>query len=206
LLAGQVLLWHFLNVTEIPLTAPELETLPSHLGQWGVTDEQVLEQGVVEYLRPDRYLIRDYRMVNRAAAANLFIAYFKSTESGYGPHSPRVCLPGSGWLVQDSRSLNLAVPGRPDGIPVNQYYMEKSGQHILVLYWYQNTRRIWSNEGTSRLYLAPDLLRYHRSDASLVRVTLPLGEDWPREKAFQYSADFVRQLFPQLVECLTKAG
>ena len=85
------------------------------------------------------------------------MAYFKSLQSGYGPHSPAVCLPGSGWLVRERDIINISVPGREAGIPVNKFVLEKAGQHILVLYWYQNDRNVWAEEFQGKLRLAAGL-------------------------------------------------
>ncbi len=125
------------------------------------------------YLKPDEYILRDYADPRGTPSINLFVAYFKSLQNKYGPHSPRICLPGSGWLITSSKIINLPVPGRPGGIPVNQFTMEQSSQHILVLYWYQNDRDVWAEEYHAKLRLLPDLIRYRRSDVSLVRLVVP---------------------------------
>ena len=133
-----------------------------------------LEPAVQEYLKPDSYILRDYANSASGSAVNVFVAYFKSLQSGYGPHSPAVCLPGSGWLVRERTILNISVPGRGAAIPVNKFLLEKAGQHILVLYWYQNDRNVWAEEFQGKLRLLPDLIKYKRSDVSLVRLVQPL--------------------------------
>ncbi len=50
-------------------------------------------------------------------------------------------------------------PGRAAGIPVNKFVLEKAGQHILVLYWYQNDRNVWAEEFQGKLRLLPDLIQ-----------------------------------------------
>ena len=71
-----------------------------------------------------------------------------------------VCLPGSGWLVRSSRIRPLPCRDAPQGIPVNEYVLEKNNERILVLYWYQNDRNIWAEEFKAKLTLLPDLIRY----------------------------------------------
>ena len=133
-----------------------------------------MDSATEAYLKPDDYILRDYTADNGSAPTNLFVAYFKSLQNVYGPHSPSVCLPGAGWLVTSSKILNVTVPGRPDPIPVNEFTMEKSNSRILVIYWYQNDRAVWAQEFKAKLRLLPDLLRYRRSDVSLVRVITSL--------------------------------
>jgi hypothetical protein len=82
---------------------------------------------------------------------------------------------------------------------VNEYLLDKSGERILVLYWYQNNRNIWAEEFEAKLRLLPDLIRYKRADVSLVRLVTPMRSgDGGNELAT--SMDFLRVIFPKLVE------
>ena len=82
---------------------------------------------------------------------------------------------------------------------MNEYVLEKSGQNILVLYWYQNDRHVWAEEFQAKLTMLPDLLRYRRSDVSLVRLVIPMGgQTWERE--LTTGAEFTKLAFPTLVE------
>jgi EpsI family protein len=167
-----------------------------------MTGENALEPAVAAYLRPDSYIVRDYAHPDRGIAVNLFIAYFKSLQNSYGPHSPRVCLPGSGWNARSWKVVPMAVPTRSEAISVNEYTLEKGRQQILVLYWYQNNRRVWAEEFQAKLNLLPDLLRYRRSDVSLVRIVAPLGDS---NQVLKNSTEFAQALFPLLAERLATA-
>lgn len=198
-LVAQAAAIHMLSIPERDLPIPGLHKLPFELGEWRATGEQSLEADVAEYLRPDEYIIRNYVAEHRAASINVFVAHFKSLQDNYGPHSPRICLPGSGWLVRSSKITNLQVPGRAGGIPVNEYVLEKSGESILVLYWYQNNRNVWAEEFQAKLTMLPDLIRYRRSDVSLVRLISPMRANTP-ETELAKSVEFTNLLFPLLVE------
>ena len=169
------------SIREQTLPLPDLRGLPEQLGGWQLRGEQVLDSTTISYLRPDEYVLREYANGANGASISLFVAYFKSLQDSYGPHSPRVCLPGAGWLVRSTRTSSV---GRADGarnVPVNEYIMEKSGNRILVVYWYQNERDVWADEFWAKIRLLPDLVRYHRSDVSLVRLvspTTPAGDDF----------------------------
>jgi EpsI family protein len=178
--------------------------VPVQLGAWKDVSEQALDPGVQEYLKPDSYILRDYADADNGSRVNVFVAYFKSIQSGYGPHSPAVCLPGSGWLVRQREVINLAVPGRESGIPVNKFVLEKSDQHILVLYWYQNDRNAWAQEFQGKLRLLPDLLKYQRSDVSLVRLVTPLRSD-DASQALPQLKQFTGLIFPALNDDFRRA-
>lgn len=204
ILAAQGAALHVLSIPEESITVPQLDNLPNQFGTWKTVAEESLDPAVVEYLKPDSYILRDYGNQASGGSVNVFVAYFKSLQSGYGPHSPAVCLPGSGWLVQDSTHINIPVPGRPDGIPVNKFVLEKSGQHILVLYWYQNDRNVWAQEFQGKLRLLPDLIKYKRSDVSLVRLVLPLRGDDPSQGLIELK-QFSALIFPALAEDFRRA-
>ena len=187
-----------LKIDERQIGTPGLHTLSSAFGDWKLMNEQTLDAATVEYLKPDEYILREYAGAD-AEPINLFVAFFKSLQNNYGPHSPRICLPGAGWLVSSSQTVQISVPGREEPIPVNRYTMEKGRDRILVLYWYQNSRDAWSEEYSVKLRLLPDLIRYRRSDISLVRLIAPLaGPDSTRE--FADCAEFARRIFPELAE------
>ena len=204
ILGLQIAAAYAISLGERPPTAPELRALPAEVGSWKQAGEQAMEPDVVAYLRPDDYIDRNYLGNGPASRVNLFVAYFKSLKSGYGPHSPGVCLPGAGWMPKQFAVVRAAVPGAQGSIPVNQYVLEKSSQNLLVLYWYQNERRTWAEEFRAKLYMLPDLLRYHRSDVALVRIIAPLDKD-ATEATKAGVSEFVRALFPLLSERFSSA-
>jgi EpsI family protein len=188
-----------LKIDEQKIGIPGLHSLPWQLGPWQASAEASIGPEVTAYLKPDEYILRDYVDQRGGPTIDLFVAYFKSLQNTYGPHSPKICLPGSGWLVSSSKIVNIAVAGRPGGIPVNQFTMEKSGQRILVLYWYQNDRNVWAEEFEAKLRLLPDLIRHRRSDVSLVRVIAPLANSSP-DRELADCVQFTQGVYPLLAE------
>jgi hypothetical protein len=87
---------------------------------------------------------------------------------------------------------------------VNKFVLEKGGQHILVLYWYQNDRNVWAQEIQGKIRLIPDLIKYKRSDVSLVRLVQPMrGDD--ASVALPELKQFTNSLFPALSEDFRRA-
>ncbi|HUI78997.1 MAG TPA: EpsI family protein [Bryobacteraceae bacterium] len=195
-----------LSIDEAKLGIPGLQQVPDQIGSWNLAEDQPLEPDVANYLRPDDYIQRAYISRSPDSSISLFVAYFKSLQNNYGPHSPQACLPGSGWLVHLWQVIDMPVPGKPETVPINEYVLEKGGQRILVLYWYQNGRRVWAEEFQVKLHLLPDLLRYHRSDISLVRVVATLSPDTPLDAALRPTMKFSQTLYPILVERFTHTG
>jgi EpsI family protein len=204
ILAAQGAVLHVLSIPEKNITVPRLDNMPAQFGAWKTVSEEALDPAVQEYLKPDSYILRDYGNAAAGNGVNLFVAYFKSLQSGYGPHSPSVCLPGSGWLVRERNIIQISVPGRATAIPVNKFVLEKGGQHILVLYWYQNDRNVWAQEFQGKLRLLPDLIKYKRSDVSLVRIVEPVqGND--TGQALAECQQFAKLIFPALSQDFRRA-
>ena len=188
-----------LRIDERKIGVPGLHELPFQLGSWQASAEGSIGPDITAYLKPDEYILRDYVNQQNGRTIDLFVAYFKSLQNSYGPHSPKICLPGSGWLVSSSKLVNIAIPGRTEAIPVNEFTMEQGSQHIVVLYWYQNARDVWAEEFHAKLRLLPDLIRYRRSDVSLVRVIAPYEGSAPGPELTS-CVQFTRQVFPLLAQ------
>ena len=179
---------------DVPAMKP-LREFTTAAGQWRMVQEGVIEQQVLEVLAADDTLTRQYVNQDRTAVASLFVAFFKTQRTGQMPHSPKNCLPGSGWAPSASGRLKIEVPGE-GVIEVNRYLVSRGDERSLVLYWYQTRNRVVASEYKARIYLVADALRYNRTDTALVRVTVPVrGDEASAEAA---AIDFVRTFFGPL--------
>ena len=127
-------------------------------------------------------------------ATNLFIASFFSQRNGKAPHSPKNCLPGAGWVQQQSEILSVDVPGvGPSN--VNHYVIANRDARSDVMYWYQSRNRVVASEYKAKVYVVADAIRYNRTDTALVRVITPIlnGNDAPAKTA---NIQFIREMFP----------
>ncbi len=159
-----------------PLERP-LSMFPMQAGEWTLRQEGRVEPEVLDGLKADDVLSRTY-MDSRGRAASLFVAYFKSQRTGQTPHSPKNCLPGSGWTPSQSDIMNIAVAGRDQPLQVNRYIVARGEDRSLVLYWYQSRDRAVASEYAAKFYLVADAIRYNRTDTALVRVVVPMfGND-----------------------------
>ena len=61
-------------------------------------------------------------------------------------------------------------------VPINLYILRKGLDQQLVLYWYQSHGRIVASEYWGKFYLVYDALRLNRTDAALVRITIPMPQ------------------------------
>ncbi|MGA2596793.1 MAG: exosortase C-terminal domain/associated protein EpsI [Bryobacteraceae bacterium] len=168
-------------------------TFPDRLGDWKLVQHGVMEDDVKNVLRGDDYITAWYAE-SPTRIANLFVAYFNSQRSGQSPHSPKNCLPGSGWVWSVSDEIPLTVPGRAAPITVNRYIVSKADAKDVVLYWYQSRDRVVASEYKAMVFVAADALRYNRTDTSLVRVIVPITNN-QEQLATQTGIDFIQSFF-----------
>jgi len=175
-----VLLLHALALysfsrTEVPPAVPAFQQFPSDIGTWTLDFDGSMDKEIVDRLHPDDYLIRTYVDSVNATEINLFVAYFRSQRTGHLPHSPKNCLPGSGWVPEVAEVMEIPVDG--GRVRVNRDIVQKGGSKALVLYWYQNWNRVDASEYAARMHLLVDAIRYNRTDTALVRVAVPIIQD-----------------------------
>jgi EpsI family protein len=200
LVAQVALVYGFTRPEVIPQNKP-LAEVPGQLGSWRLYQEGVVEKEIQDVLKADELLTRTYTSSDKRVGAHLFVAYFRSQRTGQAPHSPKNCLPGSGWVPSVSDIVNVDVPGRAP-IEANRYVVARGDQKSLVLYWYQSRDRVVASEYKAKAYVIADALRYNRTDTALVRVTVPIIEnnvDAAQKAAFDFVRSFyspLRQHFP----------
>ena len=124
------------------------------------------------------------------------MAFFKTQQEGQSPHSPKNCLPGSGFEpVEPPGQIAIPIAGRGEPIRVNRYVTARGDEKSVTLYWYQSHDRIIAGEFAAKFWLIADSVHYHRSDTSLVRVVVPVrGND--TAVASQTAVDFAQTVFP----------
>ncbi len=177
------------------LAAP-LVALSPNLGEFKLAQEGVVEPETLEVLKADDTLTRWYTDPS-GAGANLFIAYFKTQRTGQSPHSPKNCLPGSGFQPVESGTVDIPIGN--ETIHINRYLVSRGETESLVMYWYQSQGRVIADEFAAKFYLIADSIRKHRSDTALVRIVVPVrpSSDGSGRVAAQKTAEaFLQSAYP----------
>jgi EpsI family protein len=201
-LIAQAALFYGFSRTEIIPDSPPLSTFPTTIGRWEMLQEGTIDDETRDVLKADDLLSRVYAEPGAASVTGLFIAAFRSQRTGKAPHSPKNCLPGSGWSELAAGVLPIDIPGF-GRIRVNHYIVTKGDQRAAVLYWYQSRNRVVASEYTAKFYVVADAIRYNRTDTALVRVYTPaIGGN--TAEATKTAVQFVQDAFPQIVGHLPK--
>ncbi len=196
LLAAQALLVLWAAGGEWSPPPPDLSRFPAEAGPWKQLREEPVGADVREALGARRLLNRTYVRNQTNSLANLFVAWFESQQGGARqPHSPKVCLPGAGWIPEETGEVTLETAA--GSIRVNRYAVLNRGQRAVVLYWYQTPRRVTAGEWTSKFWLIADSLRDRRTDVALVRIVV-WAMDGKYEAATASAIEFGRSVYPEL--------
>ncbi len=172
LIAQACAFYGFSRREQIPSRSP-LAGFSINNTPWQMMQESQLDKETLEVLNADDILSRVYRENGSGRAATLFVAYFETQRTGKAPHSPKNCLPASGWVQTEGGTLDIPIADRPEPIHVNRYVVARGENQSVVLYWYQSHNRVIASEYTAKIYTILDSIRYNRSDTALVRIVVP---------------------------------
>jgi len=163
----------------------EFAQFPQSMAEWR-GQRTTIDRVFLDVLQLDDYIMADYRPLDRAdePSVNLYIAWYQSQRSGQSAHSPRSCLPGGGWHIDELQRADV-VDVRIGGVPlrVNRAVIQKGPLRQLVYYWFQQRGRIITNEYQVKWYLFWDALTRHRTDGALVRMIVAVPEGVPLARA-----------------------
>lgn len=164
-----------------PLVKPFSE-FPLQIGEWTGS------RGVIEREFLDALKLSDYALVNyrnpEGKEISLYVAYNASQSKGEGTHSPSTCLPGSGWVFQESgtRAI-LSASKEVKTAEISRAFMEKNGIRKLVYFWFPQRGRDLTSLYQVKFFNFWDALTKQRTDGALVRIITPLYQNEQVEQA-----------------------
>lgn len=180
---------------EVQPKAADIHSLPIAISGFHGSDMRI-DPEILETLGSGNYLSRLYTSPT-APPIDLFIAYYNTQRSGDTIHSPKNCLPGSGWTPLESERIMLPVT-QSQSIQVNRYIVAKGSERQLVMYWYQAHGRSTASEYMAKFYLVADSIKMNRSDGGMVRIVTPILSTETLEQTQSRATNFARSLYPLL--------
>ncbi len=176
-----------------------LDQFPSQIGAWKGQDLGRFPEEIMKVLLASDYLSRDYKLPE-GAGVNLYIGYYQQQRAGESMHSPKNCLPGSGWEVLDSRRVMMDIPKLHKQIEVNHYVVENDASKQFVIYWYDTHGRAFASEYEGKAILVWEALKTGRTDGALIRVLIPFSRD--SSHAEKTATAFAVEMYPYLKDYL----
>jgi hypothetical protein len=187
--------------------------------------EEYFDKQILEVLGVDDYILCNYHMP-KDRFIQLYVGFYQSQREGDLIHSPKNCMPGSGWNIIETEIETVDISpvdsgqqpestekmanfqgeatygqrtGKSDHkINVIKLVTQKGTYKQIVLYWFQSRGRIISSEYMQKIWLVIDSITRRRTDGSFVRLTAPVIND--EQATLNQMQEFVRQLMPILQE------
>lgn len=190
----------------LSLTMPLSAAVPNAFNGYLGTDVEISpeEQSAAGFTD---YVMRDYELpVPGGAGASpspapwfsVLVGYFDGQTQGKTIHSPKNCLPGSGWEALESEVVTVQTPDGP--VDVNRYLLQNGDEQALVLYWYQGRGRVQASEYAVKWDLLRDAALRQRSDEALVRIVVP--SQGSEEDQLRLAQSVAEKLVPALYRAL----
>ena len=155
------------------------------------------DSDVLDKLRVSEYIMRGY--TKGADKVNIYIGYYGTQKKDAQIHSPKHCLPGSGWfeLSETKKSLDINGVGKMDFV---EAVYQKGKEKEIFVYWYKMKDTYITNEYILKLYMIFNSLKYRRNDAAFIRISAPITNDVvSTEKTIE---QFMKDFLPLLKEYL----
>ena len=183
---------------DVPINTP-LDQFPQHAGGWTMTGQSRFDERVLAVLLPTDYLSRSYTN-SRGEKLSLYIGFHNGGPNSGPIHSPKQCLPGSGWnrLTEVVRHVEL----NGDKIPYVSAIYQKDTEKQLFLYWFQVRDQILTNEYALKLAMVKNSVLSNRRDSSFIRLSVMATDG--EEKATEIGEQFVRDFYPAMRQALPR--
>ena len=189
---------HFTNHSESIKANKPFNTFPMTIGPWhGVTSR--FDQKVYDILGVNDSILASYHSAKQGEVS-LYVGFYQSQKEGDLIHSPKNCLPGSGWNITETsiEKVDVGTKSAPKFINVIKLILEQDAQKQVVLYWFQSRGRIISSEYMQKIWLVIDSITKHRTDGSFVRVIAPVVKS--EDATIKIMKNFIRDIYPYLKE------
>ena len=170
-----------------------LAEIPQHLTGWSMIDETRFSAAVLEQLRPTDYLYRVYSGDDHRAVS-LYLGYHGGGPKSGSIHSPKHCLPGSGWHII-SENVKTIIVGDKD-VPVVESVYQKDGQRELFLYWFQVKGKPLTNEYVLKMAEITNSILHNRRDSAFIRISVPHREG--DVGALKLGEKFLEDFYPHI--------
>lgn len=195
LLCGTALISH--NPREV--VEPEVKSLkdfPRLIGGWRTLSETMFDIPTLNLLRPTDYVMRTY-VNTEGKPLSMYVGYHNGGRKSGPIHSPRNCLPSSGWLLLSSEEMRMEAGAETIRLVRAEY--AKDSQLMTCYYWYQVRDRSITGDLERKFAELAGMIMERRKDASFIRLDLPGNMHATNDALVR---NFLENVFPVLRQYL----
>lgn len=151
---------------------PDLKGLPTAFGDW-ISEDYPISPSVAKVLGADVTLQRRY-WTPAGHEVSLFVAYFSQQAVNSQIHSPRHCVPGSGWDIVSMEKTSIRPAGQSQD--ATRMLLSHENQSYEMLYWFRTRGGVITGEYGLKWDLVMNSLRRRPTDAAFIRYTAAVGD------------------------------
>jgi EpsI family protein len=192
-------LLHTVTRGESTIARSPLSGFPRSFSGWTSQDQPIAPR-IIQAVSVTDYTNRVYFDSSRVPI-QLYIGFYANQRTGDTVHSPKNCLPGSGWDPIRFSYVTIQL-GADRQVVVNETVVQKGLDKQLVFYWYQGRGRVIASEYSAKLWMVADAISRNRTDGALVRIVTPIDNDEANARARLLY--FTQLLFPHLDQFLPR--
>ncbi|MBI4698893.1 MAG: EpsI family protein [Nitrospirae bacterium] len=144
----------------------------------------------------DEKILRVYKDRNKEKSIYFFAGHWDNQNEKKKITSPLYTRDGWGYYW----ARNKVLSSGSSRLNVKEFLNEKGLQKELVYYCYIINETTVSNEYYFKAMNMMNLLLRGRNNAMLVRISMPVTDEWPLEKAEAHEEQFIMDVMPLLFE------
>jgi exosortase D (VPLPA-CTERM-specific) len=171
-----------------------LNDFPLQIGEWTARVDR-LPSLVEEVAGASEYFYGDFSAAS-GGVVNAYVSYYENQRHGQIPHSPKVCIPGGGWVIETQNTATIGGAG--NSLVVNRLVTGLGQRKVISYYWLKQGSRVYREEMLARLDLVRISLLENRTDGALIRLVTEVrpGEDLNAgdERLKRFASKFVGQI------------
>lgn len=169
------------------------DQFPVTISSWRMVAEYTMSESVQNVLKATDTISRQY-VDAEGKPVSLYIGYHGGGKGSGAIHSPKHCLPGSGWFEVSTRKSELVLAGEKINL-VHSVYQKGASREAFV-YWFQARNKTLNDEYSLKLAEITNSVLYRRRDTAFIRISVPFETD--QQAAIALGERFVRDTLPTI--------
>ncbi len=157
--------------------------------------DTVTENWVIDTLRLDD--VSQKKFVKGGERIDLYVGYYLSIDKLSAAHSPLVCIPGNGWVLDDLMEKEHSFNGYQ--LKYAEVTAEKNQSQSLIVYWFQAYDKSAPNMYINIYHALVNLMTGEPPETAFIRTIVPIREG-DRVKARETALDFVERFYPAFMD------
>lgn len=165
------------------------DDFPMELGKWR-GERETVDDETIALLNP-KDIFSAWYSNGEGVSVHLFFDYFSSDAGFGGPHSPRNCLPGSGWTIEWSDDRTIEIGGTP--VESGRFNLRYQETREVMDFWYVTSYGATGNDYLFKFYQMLSSLTFRPKDVGFIRFVT--NQD---EQSLKAMSEFQQLVTPEI--------